>query len=184
VSGDWKLLSTEPIQSVKIFALEHERYLSPRTGEPVDAIIAKAPEWVNVIALTPERQVVLVRQFRFGTASMTLEIPGGLVDAGETPLQSGVRELREETGYEAERWTPLGSVAPNPAYQRNHLHMFLAEGARLVAEQEQDPGEDITVELHALADIDAMIADGAIDHALVVVAFTKLGLLQRGLSLR
>ena len=84
----------------------------------------------------------------------------------------------------ASRWTSLGSVAPNPAYQRNRLYTFVAEDARLVTTQEQDPGEDITVELHALANIDAMIAEGAIDHALVIVAFAKLALHARGLALR
>jgi len=133
--------------------------------------------------LTPEQDVVLIRQFRFGTAELTLEIPGGLIDAGEAPAAAAARELLEETGYRAAHWTALGTIAPNPAFLRNRLFTFLAEGCTRVADPDPDPGEDIEVELHPLDRIDDMLAAGEITHALVAVAFQKLAFHRRGLRL-
>lgn len=165
---------------LRIFEVLHERFVSPRTGTPLDAVVIECCDWVNVIALTEDEEVVMVRQYRFGTGDITLEIPGGMIDEGESPQVAAARELREETGYEATRWTSLGPIATNPAFMRNRLHAFLAEGARRVGELQQDDGEDIEVEKHPLGDIDAMIASGEITHSLVTYAFHKLDLLRRG----
>jgi len=156
---------------------------SPRHDYALDAVVLRSADWVNVIALTPDQRVVLIRQYRFGSELVTLEIPGGIVDPGEDPRAAALRELREETGFVAERVVALGSIAPNPAIQRNRLYSFLAEGCVLASEQAQDPGEDIEVELRPLAEVDGLLASGAIDHALVVVAFQKLALLRAGHTL-
>lgn len=177
----WERLTSALVDHFKIFSLLRERYVSGRTGEDVEAVVLECADWVNVVALTEDEQVVIVRQFRFGSQADTLEIPGGMVDAGEAPRDAAERELREETGYAAKRWTAMGTVAPNPAFLRNRLHVFLAEGAERVAEQEQDPGEDIHVQTIPLANIDGLIADGTIDHALVLIAFQRLDLQRRGL---
>jgi 8-oxo-dGTP pyrophosphatase MutT (NUDIX family) len=175
-------LSSELIERHRIFDLRTERYVSPRTGQPFDAVVLESSDWVNIVGLTPERDVVMIEQFRFGAAEITLEIPGGLIDPGESPLVAARRELREETGYEAARWTALGSIAPNPAMQRNRLYTFLAEDCRRVGELQQDAGEDIAVVLKPLANVPQMLASGAISHALVAVAFQKLELLRAGFS--
>jgi 8-oxo-dGTP pyrophosphatase MutT (NUDIX family) len=176
----WRRLSSEVAQDFKLFVLRVERYLSPRTAQPVPAFVLDCADWVNVIGLTPNDEAVMIRQFRFGSGLVTLEIPGGIVDPGESPLEAAHRELLEETGYEAERWTSLGSVSPNPAIQRNRLHCFLAEGCRHVAAQSLDPGEDIRVELHAMSELRRKLAAGEVDHALVAVAFHRLDLLRSG----
>ena len=105
MSRVWRRLSSEEPIDYKIFGVRRERYESPRTGQELNATIVEAPDWVNVIALTPEEQCVLVRQYRFGTERVALEIPGGMIDADESPLLAAERELREETGYGAQRWT-------------------------------------------------------------------------------
>jgi len=179
----WKRLHAHQISQHRIFSLEAVRYESPRNAHVTDAVVLQAPDWVNIIALTATAACVMIRQFRFGSAQVVLEIPGGMVDPGESPLDAAMRELAEETGYQAERWTPLGSISPNPAFQSNRLHMYLAEGAALVGEQQQDPSEDISVELVTLDSVDALLAQGAVDHALVEVAFQRLGLLRRGYKL-
>ncbi len=179
----WKHVSGSLIQRTRIFDLRTEIFVSPRTGLEIDATVVDSPDWVNVIALTPERQVLLIRQFRFGPRTHTLEIPAGMVNQGEEPLQAARRELKEETGYEAERWTSLGSISPNPAFQNNRLYCYLAEGCRKVSGQQLDAGEDIEVELHDLERIAVMLASGEIDHALIAVAFQKLDLKRQGFEL-
>jgi 8-oxo-dGTP pyrophosphatase MutT (NUDIX family) len=163
-----------------VFNLLREEFVSPRTGAVIDATVIDSPDWVNVIPLTHDGQVVLIHQYRFGPQSSVLEIPGGLIDPGELPAEAARRELREETGYACERVLSLGSVSPNPAFIRNRLHCFVAEGCVLEGEQEQDPGEDIRVELVPFAEIDSIIVRGGLDHALVQIAFQRLALLRAG----
>lgn len=177
--GPWQKRGVTALGNYRIFDLQLERYVSPRTGAELNATIVVAPDWVNIVALTPAGQCVLIEQFRFGTERMTLEIPGGMIDPGEAPLIAAQRELREETGYVAARWTQIGKFAPNPAFQRNYLHTFLAEGCVLEGELVQDPGEDIEVVLRTQAEVDALLMDGSIDHALVVIAFHALALHRR-----
>jgi 8-oxo-dGTP pyrophosphatase MutT (NUDIX family) len=176
----WKRVSSEPFHDHPGFRLLSEGFVSGRTGATIDALVVDAPHWVSVLPVTSDGQFVLIRQFRFGSNVEELEVPGGLVDPGEDPIVAAARELREETGYRCERITSLGSVSPNPAFMRNRLHYFVAEGCVLEGEQEQDPGEDIAVELHSLASIDALIARGGLDHALAQLAFYRLALLRAG----
>lgn len=179
----WTKHGSQLVGHHKIFKLLAERFESPRTGAMLDAVIVEPADWVNVVALTRDERCVMIRQYRFGTDSVTLEVPGGLIDPGEAPIVAAARELREETGYASHAdLTPLGTIAPNPAFQRNRLHMFLAEDCERLFPQEQDAGEDIAVELVALREIDALLAKGAIEHALVAVAFQRLALHRRGLS--
>ena len=178
MSRVWRRLSREEPIDYKIFGVRRERYESPRTGQALNATIVEAPDWVNVIALTPEDQCVLVRQYRFGTERVALEIPGGMIDPDESPLLAAERELREETGYDAQRWTSLGRVAPNPGFQRNYLYTYLAEGCACAGPHALDAGEDIEVTLQPVSEIPKLIESGEIDHALVIVAFLKLDYLR------
>jgi ADP-ribose pyrophosphatase len=176
----WKRVSSDVYGDRPGHSLLREGFVSGRTGATIEALVIDAPSWASVLPLTSDGHVVLVRQYRFGTMSEVLEVPGGLVDPGEEPILAAGRELREETGYRCERLTSLGSVSPNPAFMRNRLHYFVAEGCVLDGAQQQDPGEDIVVELHPLASIDALIARGALDHALAQLAFYRLALLRAG----
>jgi 8-oxo-dGTP pyrophosphatase MutT (NUDIX family) len=138
--------------------------------------ILQNPNWVNVIPLTPENQVVMIEQWRHGTRTVELETPGGLMDAGETVETAARRELLEETGYAADQILPLGDCAPNPAFQTNRQYYVLATGCRRVAELNLDHAEDIAVRLVPLRDVPDLIRTGRIQHGIVIGGFYWLDL--------
>jgi len=170
----WEILSTDYDRSFRVFRLRTDRARSPRTGKDHRFFVLESPTWVNVIPLTPEGNVVLVRQYRHGTREVTLEIPGGVAEEGDTPEGAARRELREETGWREENLISLGYVTPNPAIQNNRCYTFLADGVVPAGDQEQDDKEDIEVVLRPLAEIPRMIREGEIHHSLVIAAFYRL----------
>lgn len=174
----WPTLSSRDVADYRILQVRMDHCQSPRTGDAHDFVVLQASDWVNVIALTPgpDANVVLIEQYRFGTRQVTLEIPGGLIDPGESPLEAGKRELLEETGYTASRFTLLGSVEPNPAIQTNRCFTVLAEDATPTAAQHLDEKEDIGVLVRPLADVPRLFKSGEITHALVWAAFMHLDL--------
>jgi 8-oxo-dGTP pyrophosphatase MutT (NUDIX family) len=121
--------------------------------------------------------MVMVSQYRHGTGQVSLEIPGGAVDERDaSPLDAAKRELREETGHEADEWFSLGTIHPNPAILDNACHLFLALGARKVGDLRLDEAEEVEVSLHPLGEVREMARVGKIRHALVVAAFHLLDL--------
>lgn len=170
----WEVIRSSRDKSYRVFSLRTDRAVSPRTGMAHDFFVLESSSWVNVIPLTPDEQVVMVRQYRHGTRDVTLEIPGGLVEDDDTPEQAAVRELMEETGYGPGQVTELGSVHPNPAIQNNRCYTFLASGVMPQGEQHQDDREDIEVVLVPLNRIPSLIRNGDITHALVIAAFYRL----------
>jgi len=125
---------------------------------------------MNVIALTPEKEVILVEQYRFGIRKPTLEIPGGMVDAPESPLEGAKRELLEETGYVSDRWTSVGKVSSNPAIQDNFTHLYIARDCRYKGATNPDTHERINVHTVSLDRFLNLVKDGTIHHAIVVAA--------------
>ncbi len=154
-----------------------------RGSEPAhEFVLLGSPDWVNVVPVTAEGQVVLIRQWRHGTGETTLEIPGGLIDPGESPLMAGARELAEETGYEARRLELLGWVHPNPALLNNRCYTCLALDCRAVGPPRLEETEDIQVELRPLQEVPGLISAGEITHSLVVAAFARFWLSRGGVA--
>ena len=172
----WKRIRSQTDASYRIFSIRTDTTLSPRTGAEHDFYVIESSDWVNVIPITTDQQVVMVKQYRHGSRQVTLEIPGGLVDPGDTPEKAASRELLEETGYQATEWVKLGAVSPNPAIFSNRCHTFLARNLTKVSGQTPDQTEDIDVVLLPLSDIPGLIRKGVIDHALVIAAFYWFGL--------
>ena len=138
--------------------------------------VLEQPNWVNIIPLTPDEQVIMIEQWRHGTRSVHLETPGGLMDEGESPEVCARRELLEETGYEAGQIVHLGTVHPNPSIQDNLQHYELATNCRKMSEPKLDHAEDITVRLVPLADVAGLIETGKITHGIVIGGFYWLNL--------
>jgi 8-oxo-dGTP pyrophosphatase MutT (NUDIX family) len=173
--GPWKRIESRTIAEHRIFGIREDSFVSPRTGRTHAFTILDSPDWTNVIALTPESEVVLIHQFRHGIGDLTLEIPGGMADPEDASIEETARrELREETGYEAERMVSLGHVTPNPAFLNNRCHTFLAAGARKTGPATPEGSEDIEVEVVPLAEIPQLIETERITHALVIAAFYLL----------
>ena len=170
----WTVHSSEQGPDLLVARARFDVVENPRTGKRLRRLVLETPSWCNVVALTPERRLVVVRQFRFGSGTVTTEIPGGVVDEGEEPEETARRELREETGYTAERWSYLGAVEPNPAFQTNVCHHYLAEHARCTNDLELDQGEDIAVDTLDLGEVRARIASGKIRHSLVICALARV----------
>ncbi|MEO1023226.1 MAG: NUDIX hydrolase [Bacteroidota bacterium] len=135
--------------------------------------ILEAPDWINVIPLTPSGEIVLVEQYRYGIEEPTLELPGGVVDPGETPFETSKRELLEETGYAGTEWEYLGKVSSNPAMQTNYTHTYLVQNCVEVSEQQLDGNERINVHVLPMAEFLERVGSGEIHHSLVVAAVAK-----------
>ena len=173
----WEKIASRERADFRFFSVREDRSISPRTGKAHDFIVMEMNHWVNVVAISPQGRVVMVRQFRHGTEETGLEIPGGVVESGEDPAKAAARELLEETGYTAEEIVPLGKVAPNPALQDNWCFSFLARDARKTDVQMLDAGEDIDVLEIDPAEIRALVESGEINHSVVVVALAFAGFL-------
>jgi 8-oxo-dGTP pyrophosphatase MutT (NUDIX family) len=147
---------------------------NPRNGQTMQRVVLESVDWVNVVAITADQKVVVVRQFRFGTSAITTEVPGGMVDAGENPLAAAMRELREETGYASDNWHYLGAVEPNPAFMDNLCHHYLAYPAEKTQDLDLGDGEDIVVALVTLAELRMDVRQGALRHALALSALSRV----------
>ena len=179
----WKTIRSILIGDFRIFKLRSDFKISPRTGKEHDFYVLDSVNWVNVIAVTPDRQLVMVEQYRHGSNTVELEIPGGMMDAGETdPVATAVRELREETGYAGGNARLLGKIHSNPAILSNVTYTVLIENCRLQHGVEFDSGEDLITRLVPVAEIPKLVADEKIGHSLVVVALYFFDLWQRGIK--
>lgn len=170
IRGGWELLGDTEIESFRIMRARKSKRRNLRNGAEFDFFLIDGHDWANVLAITPDNQVVLVKQYRHGAEEYTFEIPGGCVEPGEDPHQGAVRELREETGYSVTESIPLGVVRPNPALMSNFCYFYLARGASLTHPPHLDPGEDINVVLKPVEEVIQMATNGQLGHGLHVAA--------------
>ncbi len=178
----WPTVTAERLADYRVFSVRRVIRRSPRTGRVHDFYVLDAPGWVNVVALTPDRQLILVEQFRHGTETVELEVPGGVMDVhDDSPVATAIRELREETGYAGNRARVLARVSPNPAILSNTVYIVLIENCVLQHALEWDHGEDLLTRLVPVAEAPRLVAGGAIRHTLVITALYHLELWQRGL---
>jgi 8-oxo-dGTP pyrophosphatase MutT (NUDIX family) len=169
----WKLNKVKMGPTLPIFQVQFNFYQNPRNQEIVRSLVLQTRDWVNIIPVTNAGEILFVRQFRFGIAAPTTEIPGGIVDPGENSHQAAMRELLEETGFTSSTWTYLGAVEANPAVQNNLCHHWLAADVKKVAEPDPGPGEDLQVLKLTLPEVRAEIKSGRLRHSLALSALSR-----------
>jgi 8-oxo-dGTP pyrophosphatase MutT (NUDIX family) len=151
-----------------LFQLRHERFRSRRSGNLHDYYVVHLADGVQILAVTSDGKLVMVRQFRAGSRRDSLEMPGGLIEPGEDPGAAGMRELLEETGYTGDHPRRVGTVFANPALLSMRTTTVITHNARQVAEPSPDLSEELSVELVKRSAIPALIKTGRIDHAVCV----------------
>lgn len=170
----WVKLGSEAGPELPLFRVRFDRMQHPTSSAEFQRMVLETPDWVNVVAITPDGALVMVEQYRFGVGELTTEPVAGIVDSGEDSLEAAKRELLEETGFGEGQWRYLGSVQANPAFHNNLCHHWLAEGVVAVQEPAPDAGEAIRVHLMTLDDIKEAIAVGKLRHPLGLSALSRV----------
>ena len=180
---NWKVSSSKQILRDRWISIRADTCCTPDGVVISPYYVLEYPDWVNVVAVTPQEEIVLVRQYRHGIGQTLLELPCGEVEKEDaSPLEAARRELLEETGYQAEAFTSTGILAPNPATHNNSTHCFLATGCRRIASPTQDEAERTEVVLMPLPEFAESLLAGGLSQALHVgsslFGLSKLGLIQ------
>lgn len=169
----WETVGEEYVGNYKIFDLYYYTRIHPVKQTKSKFVALKSPNWVNILPITSNKELVLVEQYRHGTDNISLEIPAGLIETDEDPRNAAERECKEETGYsgllEAEL---VGFVEPNPAFLGNKCYHYVWFDCEKKFEQKFDENELISVKLVPLKEIRTMIENGVIRHSLVLSAIT------------
>jgi ADP-ribose pyrophosphatase len=174
----WKILGQETVCDFKLFKFYRRDLLNTHKNSEHHFYVMETPDWINVIPVTPEGKIVLIRQYRAGTDEVTVEIPGGVIDKKDaSPEAAARRELEEETAYVSDDLALIGSVYPNPSFMANTCYFVVARDAKPVGKTHFDPGEDIETFEMMPEELRQAILSGKIKHALTVAA---LGLFFQG----
>jgi 8-oxo-dGTP pyrophosphatase MutT (NUDIX family) len=174
----WTVLSREYVAREPWYTVRVDRVQLPNGTIIPKYWISEYPPWVNVVAVTADDRVVLIRQYRHGSAAVHFEIPAGTTDPADTALESAARrELLEETGYSGGTWSLLMTLSANPALQDNLTYTYLADGV-IPGAASPDDSEDLRVHLVPIAEIEALIDGGGFLQALHVAPLMRF-LLQR-----
>jgi ADP-ribose pyrophosphatase len=166
----WVKKDTQLQADCRVFKVLKSRFSHSLREVDGDFFVIDAPDWVTVVAITPQSELVAVNQFRYGIEALSLEVPAGMVEPGEDPLETGVRELREETGFVGQHPELLGWVYPNPAIQNNRCFIVGISNAEPVTGLDWDEHEEIQTRLIPLKNIPDVLANGEFLHSLSVCA--------------
>ncbi len=168
----WEKKESELVADCRIFRVYKNRFRDPARQNEGDFFALDAPDWITVVAITENQELVTVRQFRFGIEDLSLEVPAGMVEPGEKALETGLRELREETGFVGESAKLLGWVYPNPAIQNNRCYVMAVKNAQKVASTNWDEHEELQTQLVPLREVPHRIQNGEFRHSLSICAWS------------
>lgn len=178
----WKVLESKQLFSEPWFTVRKDICELPNGKKHESYYVLEYPDWATAFALTEDNRVLMVRQYRHGLGEVSTELPGGVIDKGETAAEAIARELKEETGYVFDSIEEIGKVAPNPATSTNYMHMFIAKGGRKVSEQNLDATEDVQVLIHTVDELKQMLRENKIVQSLhcttIFYALEKLGMMR------
>ena len=161
---EWQRIRSEAGPNLKLFQTRYDFMRNPRNGHVEPMIILESTDSVNVVAVTPEEELVFVHQYRFGIGRHTLELPGGIVDPGEDHQAGAARELREETGFSGDNWEYLGKVASNPVFMDSYIHHWLVRDVKITFDPQLDGGESVEVVRMPVAEARQQWLQGAFEH--------------------
>lgn len=170
----WEVIKSELGPNLVLFQTRYDWVKNPRNGKSFKAVILESNDWVNIVAITPEKKIVVVKQFRFGVSKTTVEIPAGLMEKGETPEQAAMRELEEETGYTSTNWQYLDWFESNVAFLNNVCHSLLALDVVKTHSVKLDEGEDISIDELSFEELNKAIQQGKMRNALSVLALSRV----------
>jgi 8-oxo-dGTP pyrophosphatase MutT (NUDIX family) len=170
----WEIIKSEPGPDLGLFQARYDWVKNPRNEKTFRAVILESQDWVNVIAVTPEKKIVVVKQFRFGVSKITVEIPAGKLDEGETSEQAAIRELKEETGYVTDTWRYLGWFEGNAAFLNNVCHFWLALDVVKSHSQQLEWGEDISIAELSVEEVRQEIERGNMRNSFTVLGLARV----------
>ncbi len=167
----WDKVNEIKRENYIIFDIIIESKINANSGKVANFTKILSKDWVNIIPITQENKFVLIEQYRHGTEEFTLEVPGGLIEKNELPINAAKRECIEETGYSSNSEAILiGEVEPNPAFMDNKCYTFLWENCKLNSLQNLDENEEIKVVEYSYDEIIKMVRNGKIKHSIVLNA--------------
>ena len=170
----WEVTQSEQGPDLVLFQTRYDWVRNPRNSKLMKAVILETRDWVNIVAVTPEKKVVTVKQFRFGVARTTVEVPAGIIEKGETPEQAAIRELKEETGYTTDHWQYLGWFEANPAFLNNLCHVWVALDVVKTDSLQLDEGEEISISELSMEEVREEIEQGRMRNSLTLLALSRV----------
>lgn len=166
----WKTLDSQEIFKTGFVSVDKQKCQMPDGRIMPNYFILRFPDWVNIVPITKDHKIVLIKQYRHATGDIHWEVPGGAAHRGEDPMLAAQRELQEETGFASSRLVKVSENYPNPALQDNKIHTYLAYDCELKGPQELDPFEEIDVEVVDLKIAKQWLIEGKFNHNIVVAS--------------
>ncbi len=169
----WKLLYSEYIIKRPWLTARRDKIELPDGRIIPEFYVLEYPEWVNVIAITTDGKFVMERQYRYAADSTNYEIPCGVMEQGETPLEAAMRELKEETGYGGGQWRELMCISANPTSMTNMTHCFVATGVEKLSDQHLDATEELEVHLLSQDEVQALLRNNEMIQSLMIAPLLR-----------
>jgi len=167
-----KIVSSKEVYQCRLFSVTEDEAVDPKTGFTIKRSVVRHAGSAVMMPVDEKKRILLVRQYRLPAEKYLWELPAGKVDPGETPLQAAKRELAEETGYKARKWTRLASYFASPGFVQERMTIYLATGLTAGRATPMDD-EQIEARWFTRKELSALIAAGKIEDGKTMVGFLR-----------